>query len=49
MTANVFKEDIENCLRVGMNGHVGKPLDFDEVIKEICIQIKPCLFIYYFP
>ena len=31
MTANVFKEDIEHCLASGMNGHVGKPLDFDEV------------------
>ncbi|GHU91193.1 hypothetical protein FACS1894202_12200 [Clostridia bacterium] len=31
MTANVFREDIEHCLAVGMNGHIGKPLDFDEV------------------
>ena len=35
MTANVFKEDIEKCLAVGMNGHVGKPLDFDEVIDKL--------------
>jgi PAS domain S-box-containing protein len=33
MTANVFKEDIENCLNAGMNGHVGKPLDIDEVLE----------------
>jgi CheY-like chemotaxis protein len=33
MTANVFKEDIERCLEAGMNGHTGKPLDFDEVIE----------------
>ncbi|MCL2127712.1 MAG: response regulator [Treponema sp.] len=32
MTANVFKEDVERCLEAGMNGHVGKPLDFNEVI-----------------
>ena len=31
MTANVFREDVERCLAAGMNGHMGKPLDFDEV------------------
>jgi len=35
MTANVFREDIEKCLAAGMNSHVGKPLDFDEVIKTL--------------
>jgi len=35
MTANVFKEDIEKCLEAGMNGHVGKPIDFDEVIAKL--------------
>jgi signal transduction histidine kinase/DNA-binding response OmpR family regulator len=33
MTANVFREDIEKCLDAGMNDHVGKPLDFDEVLE----------------
>jgi len=33
MTANVFKEDIDNCLEAGMNGHTGKPLDFSEVVE----------------
>jgi len=32
MTANVFKEDVENCLAAGMNDHIGKPLDFDKVL-----------------
>jgi CheY-like chemotaxis protein len=32
MTANVFREDIERCLAAGMNGHAGKPLDFNDVI-----------------
>jgi len=33
MTANVFREDIERCLAAGMNRHIGKPIDFDEVIS----------------
>jgi len=32
-TANVFKEDIKKCLDAGMTGHVGKPLDIDEVLR----------------
>jgi CheY-like chemotaxis protein len=35
MTANVFREDIEKCLDAGMDSHVGKPLDFEEVIKRL--------------
>ena len=31
MTANVFREDIERCLAVGMNKHIGKPIDICEV------------------
>ena len=35
MTANVFKEDIERCLAAGMNDHVGKPINIDEVIDKL--------------
>jgi signal transduction histidine kinase/CheY-like chemotaxis protein len=35
MTANVFKEDVERCLEAGMNSHVGKPLDFKEVLEKL--------------
>jgi signal transduction histidine kinase/DNA-binding response OmpR family regulator len=35
MTANVFKEDIEKCIESGMNDHIGKPLDFNEVINKL--------------
>ena len=35
MTANVFREDIEHCLEAGMNDHIGKPLDLDEVLAKL--------------
>jgi len=31
MTANVFAEDVERARRAGMDGHVGKPIDPDEL------------------
>ena len=33
MTANVFREDVEKSLESGMNGHIGKPLVFDELVE----------------
>ncbi|MCL2634941.1 MAG: response regulator [Oscillospiraceae bacterium] len=35
MTANVFREDVENCLEAGMNAHIGKPIDIDELIGTL--------------
>ena len=35
MTANVFREDIEKCLEAGMDSHIGKPLDFQEVMEKL--------------
>ena len=35
MTANVFREDIERCLAAGMNGHVGKPLDYNDIVDKL--------------
>jgi signal transduction histidine kinase/AmiR/NasT family two-component response regulator len=35
MTANVFREDIEKCLKAGMNDHVGKPLAIEEVLDRL--------------
>ena len=36
MTANAFAEDIA----AGMNGHLAKPIDMDEVVKVICRVLK---------
>jgi CheY-like chemotaxis protein len=35
MTANVFREDIEKCLDAGMDDHVGKPIDLEEVMEKL--------------
>ena len=35
MTANVFKEDIDKCLNAGMNDHIGKPIDFDQLLQKL--------------
>jgi len=35
MTANVFKEDVDNCLKAGMNGHIGKPIVIDAVLQVL--------------
>ena len=34
-TANVFREDIEKCMAAGMNGHVGKPIDKNEILQQL--------------
>ena len=41
MTANVFKEDVDRCIKAGMNSHVGKPLNYDEVINKLNIYLVP--------
>ena len=40
MTANVFKEDVEKCMKVGMNGHLGKPIVLAEVKKVLARYLK---------
>ncbi len=33
MTADAYSDDIQRCLRHGMNAHVAKPIDIDEVAR----------------
>ena len=35
LTAFVMKEDIESCLAAGMTGHIGKPINFPEVLEVL--------------
>jgi len=41
MTANVFREDIDQCLAAGMNDHLGKPLDISEVMAKLHKYLCP--------
>ncbi len=36
MTANVFKEDIESSIAAGMDGHLGKPTEFRDILEVTC-------------
>ena len=40
MTANVFKEDVEKCLNAGMTGHIGKPIDFSDLIHQLQLYLS---------
>ena len=39
MTANAFDEDVEKCKRAGMNDHIGKPINLDEVIGKLLFYL----------
>ena len=36
MSANAYDEDVRDCLEAGMNAHIGKPFNPDELIKLLC-------------
>lgn len=40
MTANAFAEDVQASLDAGMNGHLSKPIQMDEVLKTIAWNIN---------
>jgi two-component system sensor histidine kinase/response regulator len=41
MTANVMAADIERCMTAGMNDHIGKPIDPDELFGKLKKWIRP--------
>jgi CheY-like chemotaxis protein len=40
MTANAFKEDVENVINAGMNGHIAKPLERDKMFRTLADALK---------
>ena len=39
MTANAFAEDVESSLAAGMNDHLSKPINVEEMVKTIVRNI----------
>ena len=33
MSANAYDEDVRNCLEAGMNAHIAKPFNPDNLLK----------------
>ncbi len=40
MTADAFSEDHKKCLEAGMNAHIAKPIDLQEVVKQLKKYMK---------
>ena len=40
MTANAFQEDRDAARDAGMNAHLSKPVNIDQIQKVICSEIK---------
>ncbi|WP_448247128.1 response regulator [Thalassotalea agariperforans] len=41
MTANAMVQDKEKCLAAGMNGHIAKPIDPEDLYRNLLQWIKP--------
>ena len=41
LTANGFADEVERCLRSGMDAHLAKPVDATALAKEIRLRVRP--------
>jgi len=41
MTANVSTDDIDKCFAAGMNDHLGKPVEVQELLKKLQKHMNP--------
>ena len=40
MTANVLADEVEKYLAAGMNGHIGKPVDFEKLLQMLAKHLE---------
>mgnify|MGYP002508458812 FL=1 len=40
MTADAFSEDVQRCLESGMNAHIAKPIDINNLIQHLQEYLK---------
>ena len=40
MTANAFVDDIDECIRVGMDAHIAKPIKLENLLDTLIEKIK---------
>jgi signal transduction histidine kinase len=40
MTANAFEDDVKNCLEAGMNDHVAKPIELDNLFSTLSAYLE---------
>ena len=40
MTANVLPEEVKGYMDAGMTDHIGKPLDFDKLLRMVCRYLE---------
>ena len=40
MTANAFENDIRNTMEAGMNAHLSKPINIDDVVKTVAYYVR---------
>ena len=39
LTANVFKDNVSQCIEAGMNDHIGKPINYESLVEKLQIHL----------
>ena len=41
LTANVFKDNVSQCIEAGMNDHIGKPINYERLVEKLLTYLPP--------